>query len=62
MNKKTRIIILSILAVLIVIALSVGLTTAFMKPIEQGGNLTEVALSSCAKIKLTSTSSVNLSN
>ncbi len=62
MNKKTRIIILSILAVLIVIALSVGLTTAFMKPVEQGGNLTEVALSSCAKIKLTSTSSVNLSN
>ena len=62
MNKKTRIIILSILAVLIVIALSVGVTTAFMKPVEQGGNLTEVALSSCAKIKLTSSSSVNLSN
>ena len=33
-----------------------------MKPVEQGGNLTEISLSSCAKIKLTGTSSVNLSN
>ena len=62
MSKNTRIIILSILAILIVIVLSIGITTAFMKPVEQGGNLTEVSLSSCAKIKLTGTSSVNLSN
>ena len=62
MSKNTRVIILSILAVLIVIVLSIGITTAFMKPIEKGGNLTEVSLSSCAKIKLTGTSSVNLSN
>ena len=62
MSKNTRIIILSVLAVLIVIVLSIGITTAFMKPVEQGGNLTEVSLSSCAKIKLTGTSSVNLSN
>ena len=62
MSKKTRIIILSVLAVLIVIVLSIGITTAFMKPVEQGGNLTEISLSSCAKIKLTGTSSVNLSN
>ena len=62
MSKNTRIIILSILAVLIVIVLSIGITTAFMKPVEQGGNLTEISLSSCAKIKLTGTSSVNLSN
>ena len=62
MSKNTRVIILSILAVLIVIVLSIGITTAFMKPVEQGGNLTEVSLSSCAKIKLTGTSSVNLSN
>ena len=62
MSKKTRIIILSILAVLIVVVLSIGITTAFMKPVEQGGNLTEISLSSCAKIKLTGTSSVNLSN
>lgn len=62
MSKKTRIIILSILAILIVVVLSIGITTAFMKPVEQGGNLTEISLSSCAKIKLTGTSSVNLSN
>ena len=62
MSKNTRVIILSILAVLIVIVLSIGITTAFMKPVEQGGNLTEISLSSCAKIKLTGTSSVNLSN
>ena len=62
MSKNTRIIILSILAVLIVIVLSIGITTAFMKPVEQGGNLTEISLSSCAKIKLTGTSSINLSN
>ena len=62
MSKNTRVIILSVLAVLIVIVLSIGITTAFMKPVEQGGNLTEISLSSCAKIKLTGTSSVNLSN
>ena len=62
MSKNTRIIILSILAVLIVVVLSIGITTAFMKPVEQGGNLTEISLSSCAKIKLTGTSSINLSN
>ena len=62
MSKNTRVIILSILAVLIVVVLSIGITTAFMKPVEQGGNLTEISLSSCAKIKLTGTSSVNLSN
>ena len=62
MSKNTRVIILSVLAVLVVIVLSIGITTAFMKPVEQGGNLTEISLSSCAKIKLTGTSSVNLSN
>ena len=62
MSKNTRISILSILAILIVVVLSIGITTAFMKPVEQGGNLTEISLSSCAKIKLTGTSSVNLSN
>ena len=62
MSKNTRVIILSILAVLIVVVLSIGITKAFMKPVEQGGNLTEISLSSCAKIKLTGTSSINLSN
>ena len=62
MDKKTRLIIIGILSIIIVILLSLGLTKAFMKPVEQGGNLTEIALSSCAKIKLTGTSSINLSN
>ena len=62
MSKKTRIIILSVLAVLIVVVLSVSITTAFMKPIDQGGNITEVSLSSCAKIKLEGTTSIKLVN
>ena len=62
MSKKTRIIILSVLAVLIVVVLSASITTAFMKPIDQGGNITEVSLSSCAKIKLEGTTSIKLTN
>ena len=42
--------------------LSVSITTAFMKPIDQGGNITEVSLSSCAKIKLEGTTSIKLAN
>ena len=62
MDPKFRRIILIVLAFLIVIVISFGVTKAFMKPVEQGGNLTEIALSSCAKIKLNGTSSINLSN
>ena len=62
MDKKTRLIIIGVLSIIIVILLSLGLTKAFMKPIEQGGNLTEISLESCAKIKLTGTSSINLSS
>ena len=62
MEPRLRKITLIVLAVLIVIVISFGVTKAFMKPVEQGGNLTEIALSSCAKIKLTGTSSINLSN
>ena len=62
MSKKTKIILLSIIAFLIVVVLSVGITTAFMKPIKQGGNITEVSLSSCAKIKLEGSNSITLSN
>ena len=62
MDKKTRLIIIGILSIIIVILLSLGLTKAFMKPVEQGGNLTEISLESCAKIKLTGTSSINLSS
>ena len=62
MDKKTRLIIIGVLSIIIVILLSLGLTKAFMKPVEQGGNLTEISLDSCAKIKLTGTSSINLSS
>ena len=62
LSKKTKIIILSVLALLIVVVLSVSISTAFMKPIKQGGNITEVSLSSCAKIKLEGTRSIKLTN
>ena len=62
MDKKTRLIIIGVLSIIIVILLSLGLTKAFMNRVEQGGNLTEISLESCAKIKLTGTSSINLSS
>ena len=60
MKKSTKIMIISLVSVIFVLLLVLGITKAFMKPIEQGGNITEVSLNSCAKIKLTSTSNVNL--
>lgn len=62
MNKKYKLLILGSLAIILVVILSISTTIAFMKPIEQNGNLTEVNLSSCAKIKLIAASSVNISN
>ena len=62
MKKSTKIMIISLVSVIFVLLLVLGITKAFMKPIEQGGNITEVSLNSCAKIKLTSTSNVNLSS
>ena len=62
MKKSTKIMILSLVSVIFVLLLVLGITKAFMKPIEEGGNITEVSLNSCAKIKLTSTSNVNLSS
>lgn len=62
MNKKYKLLILGSLAIILVVILSISTTIAFMKPIEQNGNLTEVNLSSCAKIKLIASSSVNISN
>lgn len=62
MNKKYKLLILSSLAIILVVILSISTTIAFMKPIEQNGNLTEINLSSCAKIKLIASSSVNISN
>ena len=62
MNKKYKLLMLCSLAIILVVILSISTTIAFMKPIEQNGNLTEISLSSCAKIKLTAESSVNISN
>ena len=62
MKKSTKIMIISLVSVIFVLLLILGITKAFMKPIEEGGNITEVSLNSCAKIKLTSTSNVNLSS
>ena len=62
MSKKNRLILLSILAVLIVIVITIGVTSAFMKPVTSGSDVTEVNLSSCAKIKLDGTNSISLSN
>ena len=62
MKKSTKIMIISLVSVIFVLLLVLGITKAFMKPIEQGGNITQVSLNSCAKIKLTSTSNVNLSS
>ena len=62
MKKSTKIMIISLVSVIFVLLLVLGITKAFMKPIGQGGNITEVSLNSCAKIKLTSTSNVNLSS
>ena len=62
MKKSTKIMIISLASVIFVLLLVLGITKAFMKPIEQGGNITDVSLNSCAKIKLTSTSNVNLSS
>ena len=62
MNKKYKLLVLSFLAIILVIILSISATIAFMKPVDNGENLTSVSLSSCAKIKLTAESSVNISN
>ena len=62
MNKRNKIILISLLSTIFVMVLVIGITKSFMKPIEEGGNITEVSLNSCAKIKLTSTSNINLSS
>ena len=60
MKKNQRIIILSILSILIVITLVIGISRAFMKPVMDTDAITEVSLSSCAKIKLSGNNSINL--
>lgn len=60
MKKNQRIIILSILSILIVITLVLGISRAFMKPAMDTDAITQVSLSSCAKIKLSGNNSINL--
>lgn len=63
MKKSTQIILLSFIAVLIVLVLTLGITRAFFKPITDTSSITGVSLSSCAKISLTNTTdAINLSN
>ena len=62
MSKKQKIILLGVISIILVVVLSISVTTSFMKPVEQGGNLTEISLSSCAKIKLVDEASIDLSN
>lgn len=62
MNRTKKLIILGIFLVVIVIVLTVGVTYSFMKPITDTSSVTDVTLSSCAKISLTDKSSINLSN
>jgi hypothetical protein len=62
MKKNTRLVILSILAVLIVIVIAIGVTRAFLKPVVDENKVVEVSLSSCAKIKLSDGNSINLAN
>ena len=63
MNKNTRIILLSIISVLIIIVIVLGVTSAFMRPINETSSITSVNLESCAHITLSDTGeSINLSN
>ena len=63
MNKNTKIILLSIISVLIIIVIVLGVTSAFMRPINETSSITSVNLESCAHITLSDTGeSINLSN
>ena len=63
MKTKTRIILLSIIGILIIITIVLGVTYAFMRPVEESSSITSVDIKSCAKITLTDTGqSINLSN
>ena len=52
MSKKNRIITLSVLSILIVVCVVLGITYSFMRANIDSSSVTEVSLSSCAKITL----------
>ncbi len=63
MEKKTRIILLSVLSILIVICIVLGVTYSFMQANIENNSVTEVNLSSCAKLTLNDTDiSISLTN
>ena len=63
MSKRSRIIILSVLSILIVICIVLGVTYSFMQANIDSSEVTEVSLSSCANIILTDTGqSIDLEN
>ena len=63
MEKKTRIILLSVLSILIVICIVLGVTYSFMQANIENNSVTEVNLSSCAKLTLNDTdTSISLTN
>ena len=63
MKPKTRIILLSVISILIVVTIVLGITYSFMQANIDSSEVTEVTLSSCAKITLSDTeASIDLSN
>ena len=63
LKPRTRIILLSVISILIVVTIVLGVTFSFMQANIDSNSVTEVSLSSCAKITLEDTeASINLSN
>ncbi len=63
MNRKTQLVVLSVLAVLIVICLSLGVTRAFLFNAEVGETDTDVSFALCARVALTDNdTSININN
>ena len=62
MSKRSRIITLVTLSILIFLCLVLGITYAFMRNSIDNNSFTEISLSSCATITLSDENSINLSN
>lgn len=62
MKDKKKLIMLISLTVVVVIVLAISATYAFMKAVNNTRAITEVSIQSCAKIKITDDTSINLSN
>ena len=63
LKPRTRIILLSVISILIVITIVLGITYSFMQANIESSSVTEVSLSSCAKISLKDTGvSIDLNN